>query len=114
MWTSWRPPSSTSCAIRPRRGVWAHRDGGGLRPWSDHGSQPSCGSSAACRGKYPMATVRSKAPLRISFSGGGTDVPPYPQDRGGVALSTTIDKYAYCSLAPNTDGEIRVTSLDYD
>ena len=61
-----------------------------------------------------MATVRSKAPLRISFSGGGTDVPPYPQDRGGVALSTTIDKYAYCSLAPNTDGEIRVTSLDYD
>jgi len=58
--------------------------------------------------------VRSKAPLRISFSGGGTDVPPYPQERGGVALSTTIDKYAYCSLAPNQNGDIRVTSLDYD
>ena len=58
--------------------------------------------------------VRSKAPLRISFAGGGTDVPPYPQERGGVVLSTTIDKYAYCSLTPNRHDAIRVSSLDYD
>ena len=42
--------------------------------------------------------VRSKAPLRISFAGGGTDVPPYPQERGGVVLSATINKYVYSSL----------------
>jgi D-glycero-alpha-D-manno-heptose-7-phosphate kinase len=58
--------------------------------------------------------VRSRAPLRISFSGGGTDVPPYPQERGGVVLSTTINKYAYTSLIPQEEPTISVQSLDYD
>ncbi|MCL5291371.1 MAG: GHMP kinase [Actinobacteria bacterium] len=58
--------------------------------------------------------IRSKAPLRISFCGGGTDVSPYPEERGGVVLSTTIDKYAYGSLRPTGDGKISVASLDYD
>lgn len=47
--------------------------------------------------------VRSKAPLRISFAGGGTDVPPYPQEHGGAVLSTTINKYAYASLVSMDD-----------
>jgi len=59
--------------------------------------------------------VRSKAPLRISFSGGGTDVPPYPQTKGGVVLSSTINKYAYASLIPLKDKNVtRVVSLDYE
>lgn len=58
--------------------------------------------------------VRSKAPLRISFAGGGTDVPPYPQERGGVVLSTTIDKYAYATLAVCEDAHVSMTSLDFD
>jgi len=59
--------------------------------------------------------VRSKAPLRISFAGGGTDVPPYPQERGGVVLSATINKYVYSSLIPLKDkNEIEVNSLDYN
>jgi len=57
---------------------------------------------------------RAKAPLRIGFGGGGTDVPPYPEERGGVVLSATIDKYAYCSLATRDDEVVNVTSLDYD
>jgi len=57
---------------------------------------------------------RSRAPLRISFCGGGTDVSPYPEERGGVVLSTTIDKYAYASLRPREDDAIEVRSLDYD
>ena len=58
--------------------------------------------------------VRSKAPLRISFAGGGTDVPPYPQERGGAVLSVTINKYAYASLMPTDEDAITVQSLDYD
>ena len=58
--------------------------------------------------------VRSKAPLRISFAGGGTDVSPYAEERGGYALNCTIDKYAYASLVPHGRDEIRVESLDYD
>jgi D-glycero-alpha-D-manno-heptose-7-phosphate kinase len=58
--------------------------------------------------------VRSKAPLRISFAGGGTDVPPYPQERGGAVLSVTINKYAYASLVPTAEDAITVQSLDYD
>jgi len=58
--------------------------------------------------------IRSKAPLRISFAGGGTEVEPYLSERGGVVLSTTIDKYAYGSLRFRNDRQITVTSLDYD
>lgn len=50
--------------------------------------------------------VRSRAPLRISFSGGGTDVAPYPAKYGGAVLSTSIDQYAYCTVdeAPSSHG----------
>lgn len=58
--------------------------------------------------------IRSKAPLRISFSGGGTEVSPYKDEYGGVVLSATIDKYAYGSLRARDDRQIAVTSLDYD
>ena len=58
--------------------------------------------------------IRSKAPLRISFAGGGTDVSPYLEERGGVVLSATIDKYAYGSLRLRDDRTITVQSLDYD
>ena len=57
---------------------------------------------------------RSKAPLRISFAGGGTDVEPYVSEKGGIVLNTTINKYAYASLSPRYDGVLNVESLDYD
>ena len=58
--------------------------------------------------------VRSRAPLRLSFCGGGTDVSPYPEERGGVVLSSTIDKYAYASVQPRRDARFGIHSLDYD
>ncbi len=56
---------------------------------------------------------RAKAPLRISFAGGGTDVPPFPQQEGGVVLSATIGRYAYGTLRPRMDDKISIESLDF-
>ncbi|MFH1957667.1 MAG: kinase [bacterium] len=39
--------------------------------------------------------IISRTPLRISFFGGGTDYPAWFSRRGGVVLSTTINKYIY-------------------
>ncbi|HUW96736.1 MAG TPA: GHMP kinase [Anaerolineae bacterium] len=58
--------------------------------------------------------IRSRAPLRISFGGGGTEVEPYLSERGGVVLNTTIDRYAYGTLRLRDDRQISITSLDYD
>jgi len=58
--------------------------------------------------------VRAKAPLRISFAGGGTDLPSYYRERGGAVLVATIDKYSYVSLTPRADRDARITSLDFD
>lgn len=57
--------------------------------------------------------IRAKVPLRISFAGGGTDVPPYPENEGGCVLSATINKYAYGTLRPRADKQIRIESLDF-
>ncbi len=57
--------------------------------------------------------IRSRAPLRVSFSGGGTDVPPYTELYGGVVLSSTIKKYAYCSLRPRIEDGLQVNSMGW-
>jgi len=57
--------------------------------------------------------IRSKAPLRISFCGGGTDIKPYLDEKGGCVLSTTINRYAYGGLELRDNKEIIVKSLDY-
>ncbi len=62
------------------------------------------------------ALLRAKAPLRISFAGGGTDVSPYPEERGGAVLNCTVNKYAYATLVPKGNGADTTTvhSLDYN
>jgi len=57
--------------------------------------------------------VRAKAPLRLSFAGGGTDVAPFPQTEGGVVLSATIDRFAYGSLSPRPDDQVSIESVDF-
>ncbi|MGK7931520.1 MAG: GHMP kinase [Microcystaceae cyanobacterium] len=42
----------------------------------------------------------SRAPVRISFFGGGTDYPEYFLQHGGAVLATAIDKYSYLTASP--------------
>ena len=58
--------------------------------------------------------IRGRAPLRVSFGGGGTDVEPFCVEQGGAIIGSTINKYAYCSIIPRDDDQITVHSLDFD
>lgn len=60
-----------------------------------------------------MRAIHAKAPLRVSFAGGGTDVPPFPEREGGLVLSATINRYAYGALAPRSDNHISLESVDF-
>lgn len=57
-----------------------------------------------------MLIVRS--PVRISFGGGGTDLPAYYQQFGGAVLSTAINKYFYTILGKRSDGCVQIISSD--
>lgn len=57
-----------------------------------------------------MLIVRS--PVRVSFAGGGTDLPAYYERFGGAVLNVTIDKYFYAVLNRRGDGRLHVISSE--
>ena len=42
--------------------------------------------------------IITKTPFRMSFFGGGTDMPSFFRENGGSVLSTTFDKYCYVNV----------------
>lgn len=57
-------------------------------------------------------TIRSRAPLRIGFAGGGTDLVSYSSLHGGAVFNAAIGMYAYCTITPTTDGRIKINAFD--
>jgi D-glycero-alpha-D-manno-heptose-7-phosphate kinase len=57
---------------------------------------------------------RARAPVRISFSGGGTDLTYYFMKNGGVVLNASIALYAHATLIPSAGPEINIISHDID
>jgi D-glycero-alpha-D-manno-heptose-7-phosphate kinase len=45
-----------------------------------------------------LRTVTTITPQRLSFAGGGTDMPDFYREHGGAVLSATIDKYIYVTV----------------
>jgi D-glycero-alpha-D-manno-heptose-7-phosphate kinase len=56
--------------------------------------------------------IRAKAPLRLSFAGGGTDVSPFREREGGCVLSATISRYSWGTLSARDDEQIHIESAD--
>jgi D-glycero-alpha-D-manno-heptose-7-phosphate kinase len=42
--------------------------------------------------------IITRSPLRVTFGGGGTDVPSYYRKHGGFVISAAIDKYVYVTV----------------
>jgi D-glycero-alpha-D-manno-heptose-7-phosphate kinase len=59
----------------------------------------------------PILT-RARAPVRVSFSGGGSDLTYYFVDRPGAVLSTTVALYSHATLIPRADKAIHIHSED--
>jgi D-glycero-alpha-D-manno-heptose-7-phosphate kinase len=53
--------------------------------------------------------IVSKTPFRMSFVGGGSDVPAFYREETGAVLSTSIDKYMYIAVNRKFDERLRIS-----
>jgi len=53
--------------------------------------------------------ILAKAPLRVSFFGGGSDIPTHFAQWGGATISTAIDKYVYVAVMHTPHNHIKVS-----
>src|SRR5581483_947198 len=100
------PSSSAGAWFASSRKGSAHRVVAGRDPVGHHPPPPPILGA-------PMndLSVDARAPLRISFVGGGTDFPHWFERHGGAVLSATIDHYAHVRVEPRDDGRIRIRDL---
>ena len=52
--------------------------------------------------------IITRTPLRISFVGGGSDLPNFYRNFGGAVISTTIDRYLYINVHKSFNNQVRV------
>jgi D-glycero-alpha-D-manno-heptose-7-phosphate kinase len=53
--------------------------------------------------------IISRTPLRMSFVGGGSDLPVFYRRFGGAVVSTAINKCVYITVNPKFDAKIRLS-----
>lgn len=53
--------------------------------------------------------IVAKSPLRISFCGGGSDLPLYYRQERGAVVAAAIDKYVYLTVNTKFDGSVRAS-----
>jgi D-glycero-alpha-D-manno-heptose-7-phosphate kinase len=53
--------------------------------------------------------IISQTPVRMSFAGGGSDLPAFYRKYGGAVVSTAIDKYVYVAVNKKFDNSIRIS-----
>lgn len=53
--------------------------------------------------------IVTRTPLRMSFVGGGSDLPSFYKEHGGAVISSTIDSYVYLIIKKRFEEGIRVS-----
>lgn len=53
--------------------------------------------------------IVSKTPFRMSFVGGGSDLPGFYREETGAVVSTAIDKYMYIAVNRKFDQKLRIS-----
>ncbi len=56
--------------------------------------------------------IRARAPLRIGFAGGGTDIEAYCKSNVGSILNATISIYAYTNIKITNENMVKIISTD--
>ena len=56
--------------------------------------------------------IITRTPVRLSFAGGGTDMPSFYEQEGGAVLSTAINKYFYTVVTERSDTLLQLISSD--
>src|SRR5271154_3182879 len=89
-------PSSVTLASRSTSTRWRRcRCSTAMQRPRDSPSRRCALLRALARTRHAMSMIFSRAPLRISLGGGGTDLPSYYREHGGFVVSGAIDKYVY-------------------
>jgi hypothetical protein len=98
--TSYTPRGSLLAQIR----ATARRNGLG----SAQGSNRAAPGLWHARSRSERNVIISRAPVRFSLGGGGTDLPSYYQRYGGYVVSAAIDKYVYVTANKRFYDDIRL------
>ncbi len=70
----------------------------------------ACLAGAPAGGVQPRSgMIISRTPLRVSFVGGGSDLPAFFEHEAGAVVSTTINRYIYITVNPKFDRRIRAS-----
>jgi D-glycero-alpha-D-manno-heptose-7-phosphate kinase len=56
----------------------------------------------------------TRAPLRVAFGGGGTDLPAYYREHGGFVVSTAINRYVQVLVSTSFQRSFRLKHLEWE
>jgi D-glycero-alpha-D-manno-heptose-7-phosphate kinase len=61
-----------------------------------------------------MGAVVVRAPLRVALGGGGTDLPSYYREHGGLVVSAAIDKYVHMTVSARFQRRFVLKHLEWE